>query len=55
MFLEKLGADFELEVISKEDYNKRYEMIFGTADEDEYEDADWASITGIMPGIEIEP
>ena len=55
VFLEKLGADFELEVISKEDYNKRYEMIFGTADEDEYEDADWASITGIMPGIEIEP
>ena len=52
-FENKLEAEFELEVISKEEYTRRYELIFGTADEeDSFEEEDWA---GLIPGIEIEP
>ncbi len=51
---EKLGVDFELEVLPKEEYKKRYALLYGS-DEDEdsdFESEDWA---GLMPGIEIEP
>ncbi len=52
-FENKLEAEFELEVISKEEYTRRYELIFGTAEEeDSFEEEDWA---GLIPGIEIEP
>ena len=53
-FEEKLGKSFELEVISKAEYGKRYEMLFGTVQEesDDFDDEDWAQL---MPGIEIEP
>lgn len=52
-FENKLEAEFELEVISKEEYTRRYELIFGAAEEeDSFEEEDWA---GLIPGIEIEP
>lgn len=53
-FEEKLGKAFELEVISKAEYGKRYEMLFGTVQEesDDFDDEDWEQL---MPGIEIEP
>ena len=47
-------ADAELEVLSKNEYKKRYEMIFGSPEEQEssFDEEDWA---GLIPGIEIEP
>ncbi|MDD5946127.1 MAG: DNA polymerase III subunit gamma/tau [Clostridia bacterium] len=52
--IEKLGAEPELEVLSKNEYKKRYEMIFGSPEEQEssFDEEDWA---GLIPGIEIEP
>ena len=52
-FENRLGAEFEMEIISKEEYNRRYELIFGPVrEEDLFEEEDWA---GLIPGIEIEP
>ena len=55
MFAEKLGIDFEIEVISKKDFDKRYELIYGTTEEkEEYDDSSWDNLISTMPGIEIE-
>ena len=52
-FEDKLDMEFELDVISREEYDKRYEMLFGSYEEDdEYDDESWA---GLIPGIEVEP
>lgn len=52
----KLNRDFEIEVISKQEYKSRYELLYGqqeTASSD-FEDDDWSGLMD-MPGIEIEP
>lgn len=54
-FEDRLGVELELEVLSRDEYNRRYETIFGLAEEDSetgFDDEDWA---GLLPGIEIEP
>ncbi len=54
-FVERLGAEPEFEVISKDEYNRRYEMLFGSPEDETdtgFDDEDWA---GLLPGIEIEP
>lgn len=52
-FEKELGAEVEFEIISRNEFKKRYEMLFGGGDDQpEEEEADWSSI---IPGIEVEP
>ncbi len=51
-FEKELGAEVEFEIISRNEFKKRYEMLFGGGDDQPEEEADWSSI---IPGIEVEP
>lgn len=55
-FAKKLEKDFEIEILSKSEYNKRYELLYGEQEEPDnnFEYDDWAELLD-MPGIEVEP
>lgn len=55
-FSKKLDRDFEIEIVAKAEYNKRYELIYGEKEEDnsDFEEDDWSGLMD-MPGIEVEP
>lgn len=55
-FAKRLDRDFEIEVVAKSEYDKRYELLYGEREEDtnNFEDDDWSGLMNI-PGIEVEP
>lgn len=55
-FAKRLDRDFEIEVVAKSEYNKRYELLYGEHEEDagDFKDDDWSGLMDI-PGIEVEP